>query len=88
MASCSFGRAQLAFWDLRPAKRLLLAALKLEYCTPEPEWMATRPKVSDLVLGRAVAVAAREAAKRTFLICMMKNWDSMKAERECGEGCL
>lgn len=72
MASCSFGRAQLAFCEGRPAKMLLLAALKLEYCTLEPEWMATTPKVFDCVAGTAVVVAASEAANTMFLSCMMK----------------
>lgn len=50
---------------------LLLAALKLSYCTPDPEWIETMPKVSDWALGAAEAEATREVAKRRFLICIM-----------------
>lgn len=71
MATCSLGRSQLASCFLKPAKILLLAALKLEYCTPEPECMATMPNVSDWVAGRAVVVAVRKAANERFLICMV-----------------
>jgi hypothetical protein len=73
VALFSSGRSQLAFWELRPAKMLLFAALKAWYWTALPEWMATTPKY--LLVGAeqaaAEAVAAAEAARTKLLICIL-----------------
>ena len=68
------GLAQDAFCDDRPAKRLLLAALKPAYCTLLPEWMATRLKVLDwlsVAAGRAVTAVMAEVARKRFLNCIL-----------------